>query len=197
MSRPTAFTCFAASLFLLLVSLGCGPAVKPSVEPGPGIEPNAGAVPEKKVELVELDYPAIDALNASTKGKVVVVDYWSTACIPCIREFPKLVALDAKYDDDKLACISVSLDYYGGNTKVEEFREPVLEQLEKFGATFDNVLAADDTDVMIEKLKIDAPPAVFVFDRDGELARKFIENEETTVDYEVIGELVAELVAKE
>ena len=46
------------------------------------------------------------ALIASHKGKVVIVDLWSTSCEPCMREFPNLVALHKKFGTDKIACIS-------------------------------------------------------------------------------------------
>lgn len=34
------------------------------------------------------------------KGKIVVVDFWATWCIPCIRSFPAMKTVQEKYKDD-------------------------------------------------------------------------------------------------
>ncbi len=45
------------------------------------------------VELQILDWEGVQKLLASKKGKIVVLDAWSTSCVPCVREFPNLVGL--------------------------------------------------------------------------------------------------------
>ena len=44
------------------------------------------------------------------RGKVVVIDFWSTTCGPCVEELPSLKATYAKYKDKGVEFISVSLD---------------------------------------------------------------------------------------
>src|SRR5579885_2331113 len=46
------------------------------------------------------DFDGIQSLIASKRGKVVVMDCWSTWCDPCVKEFPGLVALHKKYGPD-------------------------------------------------------------------------------------------------
>src|SRR5690606_1141820 len=41
------------------------------------------------------------------RGKWVYVDFWSTACGPCIAEFPRLKEIFSKVDADKVAFIGV------------------------------------------------------------------------------------------
>jgi thiol-disulfide isomerase/thioredoxin len=124
------------------------------------------------VTLKTLDYDGLQKLIASHKGTVVFVDCWSTSCAPCIKEFPRLVALHKQYGPKKLACISLSFDY-DGSDKIEEIRPPVLAFLERQKATFDNVLSSTPSDELSKKLEIPAIPAVFVYDRDGKLAKRF------------------------
>jgi thiol-disulfide isomerase/thioredoxin len=113
-------------------------------------------------------------LIKSHEGKVVVVDCWSTWCDPCMKEFPGLVALDAKYGREKVACISLSLDFDGlPNQKPEEAEPNVLKFLRSQRATFDNVLSSTPADDLSKQLKIASPPTVLVYDQQGMLAKKF------------------------
>jgi thiol-disulfide isomerase/thioredoxin len=149
------------------------------------------------VQLKILDFAGLERLIASKRGQVVVVDAWSTACPPCMRDFPQLVALDRKYAAKGLACISLSFDYEGIG-RPEEQSPRVLEFLRKKGATFDNVLSSEDPDAMYKKLDLASVPAVFVYDRKGKLRERL---QEAAVDsgekslYDRVEILVAKLLA--
>lgn len=160
----------------------------------------ADDVAKNDVKLQILDWPATQKLIASKKGKIVVVDAWSTSCIPCIKEFPNLVALHKKHKSD-IVCVSLNLDYIGLKTKPPEFyQERVLKFLTKQEATFDNVLCSEESEQMFEKLGIPSIPAVFVYGRDGKLAKTFDNSDAATEDegftYQDVTKLVEELLKK-
>ena len=71
-----------------------------------------------------------------------------------------------KYAKDGLVCISVSVDE-------EKNREAALDFLKDKGATFSNYLLDHEVGFWQDKFEINAPPAVFVFDRDNRRAGKF------------------------
>ncbi len=144
------------------------------------------------MQVQVLDYDGLRKLIAAQKGKVMVMDCWATSCAPCIKEFPNLVALHNKYGPGKVACISLSFDY-DGSDKLEEVMPPVQKFLERQGATFDNVLSSTPSDELCKKLEIPSIPAVFVYDRDGKLVRRF----EGAKAYDEVPALVEQLEASQ
>lgn len=153
-------------------------------------------------ETVQLKITTFDELQASiatSKGKIVVVDYWSTSCPPCMTEFPGLVAIHNELPHDQVRCISASLDYEGlADYPIEDCRQAALEFLEQQKATLDNfILSEDSLTVMDDKLKIASIPAVLVFGTDGKLARLFDESDGESFTYEKdITPFVKKLVSK-
>lgn len=68
-----------------------------------------------------------------------------------------------------VATISVSLD----NPTETGVPQKVRKFLTQQKATFPNYILDEKEEVWQEKLKISGPPCVFVFDRDGKIAKKF------------------------
>jgi thiol-disulfide isomerase/thioredoxin len=52
----------------------------------------------------------LEGLLAQFRGKYVLIDFWASWCVPCIREMPHLKQLEEKYSNDKIAFIGISLD---------------------------------------------------------------------------------------
>ena len=155
--------------------------------------------PSSQVALKILDYADLQQLIASKHGKVVVLDAWSTGCPPCLKSFPDLVALQRKIGQDRLACISLSLDYEGIGKPADVEPAAALKFLRKQGATFDNVLASEEPESIYKKLGIASIPAVFVFDASGALRKKFTEGASGNGKpvYELVEESVDQLLVEE
>jgi len=119
------------------------------------------------ITLQPLDWAGVEALIAKQKGKVVVVDVWSTSCEPCLREFPHLIEMQQHYPKE-VVCIGLNCDYVGIKKKPPEFyRDKVQKVLESHDAKIVNVLCTMPSDDLFAALKIDSIPAVFVYDREG------------------------------
>jgi thiol-disulfide isomerase/thioredoxin len=136
------------------------------------------------------------------RGKVVVLDVWSTYCDPCVREFPNLVALQKRFGD-KLRCISFDTDYSGAvREPPESFRKLVLEFLSKHGAgRLLNVISSDPSEDFYNKIHLGGPPAVFVYDQTGKLVRRFDnsqvpETPELTYEHDIVP-LVEKVLGKQ
>ena len=120
------------------------------------------------------DWDGLQNQVADEKGKVVVVDLWSTSCLPCMKEFPNLVKLHNEHKKD-VACLSFNLDYIGLD-KVEDLKPAVLDFLKKQKAAFPNFLSSEKDEAIYEKLDLASIPAVYVYDRKGKLRKRFDED---------------------
>lgn len=182
-------------MLLALFCAGCGPSAVSDVR-----APAPGAPPSEDVGLSIVNYEGIEQHIERNRGKVVVMDAWSTSCAPCMKEFHNLVELHKQYGPERVACISLSFDYDGLGTP-EEQQDRVLTFLRAQGAVFDNLLSSEESDVLYRKFKLAAVPAVFVYDRAGQLRKRF-DNEKAKTSaeaftYEQVRQLVAELLAED
>ena len=126
----------------------------------------------KPVSVVIVDHSEIMKRIASHRGKIVVLDCWSTSCPPCVREFPGLVTLQKEYGDS-VVCLSLSFDYEGFGVP-EDVLPPVQKFLEQVSAgSIENLLNRDGADSLYTKMNLTSVPVVMVWDRDGTLVQQF------------------------
>ncbi len=96
--------------------------------------------------------------------------------------------MQKKYAGDGLAAVSVSLD----DADEKETKAKVLKFLTKQNAVFTNLLLTDAPEVWRKRLDIAGPPAVFIYDRDGKLVKKF----DDEVKHEEVEKIVSGLLKK-
>lgn len=103
---------------------------------------------------------------ADLRGKVVVIDFWSTTCVPCLAEMPHLKVLYAKYHERGLEFIGVCLDEsedMGGLTALRRY-------IKKQEIPWPQFYQGDGYDSAFSKSwGIGSAPSMFVLDRRGRL----------------------------
>jgi thiol-disulfide isomerase/thioredoxin len=68
----------------------------------------------------ELDAKGLSSAVARERGRVVLVNFWATWCVPCREEFPSLVRLQ-KAHGTELRVLGVSTDFVREMPAVEKF----------------------------------------------------------------------------
>jgi thiol-disulfide isomerase/thioredoxin len=103
--------------------------------------------------------PASEFDLADHAGKVVVVDFWASWCPPCREAMPFLSAMQAKYGDQGLVTLAVTVD-----------QDPKAAD-KMIGELHDGIIAVRDHEgVLAQKHGIRGLPTALVIGRDGEIA---------------------------
>jgi cytochrome c biogenesis protein CcmG, thiol:disulfide interchange protein DsbE len=113
-------------------------------------------------------------------GKVVLVNFWATWCVPCRKEMPLLDAFYRKHRDAGLALIAISVD-----------RPNLRPKAVKIIATFDYA-AAILSDLKTKEFEPpDGVPSTFVVDRNGIVRDRFI-----AIDDALLADVVLPLLSQ-
>jgi thiol-disulfide isomerase/thioredoxin len=95
-----------------------------------------------------------------TKGKVVLLDFWTSWCGPCRKELPVLEKLHKEFRAKGLVVVGMN---------VGEDKETMSKYLASAGLTYPSLqLAADDE--LLKSLSVNAFPTLILIDRQGKVA---------------------------
>jgi len=68
------------------------------------------APPMAKLDFSFKDITGKKVSLSDFKGKVILLDFWATWCVPCKQEIPGFIELQKKYGDRGLQIIGLSVD---------------------------------------------------------------------------------------
>ena len=69
-------------------------------------------------------FKLVGKLPDSLKGKIVIVDFWASWCLPCAKSFPVLDELQKKYGD-RVVVLAVNVDEKAANMDKFLAKHPV------------------------------------------------------------------------
>lgn len=156
---------------------------------------------EKEITVEIASWDELQDFISSQKGKVVVLDIWSSSCLPCIKEYPNLVKLQKEHPED-ITCVSFNTNYYGGkNSKPEDEIEEVLAFLKKKKSDLKNYISSTPDEDLYKKIELASIPVVYVYNKDGKLEKRFdndnLKSGDEGFDYEKdVNPLVEKLLKK-
>jgi peroxiredoxin len=102
-------------------------------------------------------------LPDTLKGKVVLLDFWASWCLPCAASFPVMDGLLEKYGERGLVIIAVSMD---------EKTKDMEKFLKKHPVSF--VVVRDAEHKLAEAVNPETMPTSFLVDTDGKV--RFLHN---------------------
>jgi thiol-disulfide isomerase/thioredoxin len=126
-------------------------------------EREAAKVIGQEVELKLTDLSGSDQTLASLKGRIVILNFWATYCIPCKSEMPDLAAIQNEYAALGVQVIGASTDEIGD-------RQKILQFVKEAKINFPIWIGAGTSDMLRFGLG-SALPGTVVIGKDGQIAK--------------------------
>ncbi|MSQ29004.1 MAG: TlpA family protein disulfide reductase [Dehalococcoidia bacterium] len=105
-----------------------------------------------------LDTPSGRVLLSETRGRIVVLNFWATWCVPCKQEMPEFEALYRARGDRDITVIAI-------NAIATDSRAAAIEFARELGLTFP--IAFDARGEVMRAYGVQGLPATFFIDREG------------------------------
>ncbi|MBZ5581029.1 MAG: TlpA family protein disulfide reductase, partial [Acidobacteriia bacterium] len=122
------------------------------------VDPNAQLTNPMEFTLTAVDGPKLSM--ASLKGRVLVLDFWATWCIPCRAQHPLLEKLKQRFQDNPgVLFLSVNADEDRAEVK------PFLAEMKWAGAVYYE-------DGLSRALRIAEIPTTVIIDRQGRIVNR-------------------------
>ena len=121
---------------------------------------------DASIKALPITYDGLKQEVLKHRGKVVILDFWSTTCPPCVKSFPWFIELQKKHGDKGLVVISVSLD----DAEDEERVDGANKFLTKLKSPLRNFIYNDKQD-HLKNFDYVSLPFYYIFDRHGKWVR--------------------------
>ena len=100
---------------------------------------------------------------SSYEGKVVLLNFWSTWCVPCIEEMPALDRLAKSMEGRDVVVLPLSIDFKGAEAVEKFYKEQQINNLPVY---------IDRKGKAFKDYKLQALPTSLIIDRHGKVTAK-------------------------
>ena len=101
----------------------------------------------------------------SMRGKVVMVNFWATSCVTCVKEMPQMVETYEKYKGQGLEFVAVAMQYDPPNYVLnftETRKLPFIVALDSGG------------DIARQFGDVTLTPTTFLIDKNGKIIKRYV-----------------------
>jgi cytochrome c-type biogenesis protein len=130
--------------------------------------PSTAAAPEKRIDFPPAPEVALQTLDgkgfnlSELRGRVVLLNFWATWCIPCRAEIPELNTMHRDLESRGLSVVGVSTS--DGANGVRDFWKDIKQDY--------TVLLGDKG--VEAKFGVPGLPTTFILDREGRIREKIV-----------------------
>ena len=176
--RRTINTVLLCLLAVAAGSTACSKAAPPvAVSDKPSVingQPVVGVPLPPAKSISDMSWTKFDGFEqkmGELRGKAVILDFWATYCKPCLEGIPHLIKLQKQYGKENLEIVGL---HVGG----DEDRVKVPEFVQRLGIDYTLGVPEDELTRFIFANDT-AIPQTAIFDRQGNMVRKFVGFDDT------------------
>ena len=123
--------------------------------------------------------PELDTVNlegkpvrlSDFKDKILIIDFWATWCVPCVREFPHFDKFHKKFKDKGVELIAISID--NNLKKVVKFNKR---------KNYSFTILHDTNKKTVKSFKVNKVPTLFIIGPDHKVRYEPIEGGKRNID---------------
>lgn len=131
---------------------------------GPSLaEREAAKLQGQQADLTLKDLSGVEQSLATLKGRIVILNFWATYCIPCRKEMPDLAAIQNEFG-------ALGVQVIGVNTDDPESRDKVVQFVKETKINFP-VWLDGSTEIMFRFGLGGALPGTVLIGRDGRIKK--------------------------
>ena len=131
---------------------------------GPSLaERESAKLQGQQVDLTLNDLSGVEQSLAALKGRIVILNFWATYCIPCRKEMPDLAAIQNEFG-------ALGVQVIGVNTDEPESRNKVVQFVKETKINFP-IWLGGSTDLMYRFGLGGALPGTVLIGRDGRVKK--------------------------
>ena len=116
-------------------------------------------------EVTFIDLKGNKVSTQSLRGKVVMVNFWATSCVTCVKEMPQMVDTYNKFKGQGLEFVAVAMKYDPPNYVInftETRKLPFTVALDSGG------------DIAKAFNEVTLTPTTFVIDKEGKIIKRYV-----------------------
>lgn len=133
-----------------------------------------------------VDYVLLDGRKenlAELRGKVVLVNFWATSCVTCVKEMPELVETYRKYHERGFDLVAVAMSY-DPPAYVSNFTQSRQLPFK---------VAIDNTGEVARRFgEVKLTPTTFVVDKRGQVVKRYVGEPDFAQLHQLIERLLSE-----
>lgn len=152
-----------------------------AVAPATGLLAGCGAAdaaPDTRFTL--LDGSAVS--TADLKGRVMLVNFWATTCVSCVKEMPSLIETHKRFRDRGLETLAVAMSY--------DPPQWVLNFSTSRQLPFK--VAIDNTGEIAQRWgEVKLTPTTYVVDRRGQIVKRYVGEPDFAALHQLLDKLLA------
>ncbi len=126
------------------------------------------------------------------KGKVVLIDFWGSWCVPCRQSHPSMKEMYATYKDRGLEIIGIANEIAGGSKPMETQLKNWRKAINDDGILWKHILYDPAVSDLVKAYDIGGYPTKFLVGKDGTFLMRLLGN--SPQNHEILKKKLEELL---